>query len=89
MKLVETYTGDGNFKVQIDKDPRTNRVTARATGKSLSEVVPVGFMLPAAVAGLVMRSAPAPMAPPPALAVPPGKVQTGAKKPQPQPQRRQ
>jgi hypothetical protein len=89
MKLVETYTGDGNFKVQIDKDPKTYRVTARATGKALSEVVPIGFMLPGAAAALVFRGAPAPMSPPPAIAVPPpGKGQTGGKKSQPQPQRR-
>jgi hypothetical protein len=47
MKVVETYTGDGNFKQTITKDPKTLRLTVRAQGKSLSEVVPAGFLLPA------------------------------------------
>jgi hypothetical protein len=46
MKIVETYTGDGNFKQTITKDPKTLRLTVRAQGKSLSEVVPAGFLLP-------------------------------------------
>ncbi|MBA3398213.1 MAG: hypothetical protein H0T89_36645 [Deltaproteobacteria bacterium] len=46
-KVMESYTGDGNFKVQIDKNSATLRLTARATGKSLSEVVPAGFFIPA------------------------------------------
>jgi len=57
-KIVESYTGDGNFKVAIDKYPATLRLTARATGKSLSDVVPAGMMLPGAMFFLVSRSAP-------------------------------
>ena len=41
-KIVETYTGDGNFQSTIDKDPKACKLTVRATGKSLSEVVPAG-----------------------------------------------
>ncbi|HLL24991.1 MAG TPA: hypothetical protein VK427_22810, partial [Kofleriaceae bacterium] len=55
-KIVDSYTGDGNFKVAIDKNPATLRLTARATGKSLSEVVPTGMVLPGAMMMLVGRS---------------------------------
>jgi hypothetical protein len=69
VKIVDAYTGDGNFKVQIDKDPRRLKLTARATGKSLSEVVPAGLLLPGAalaVFGLSeQKSATMAMPPPP------------------------
>ena len=87
MKIVETYTGDGSFKVQIDKDAKTNRVTARATGKSISEVVPLGFMLPAvAVGALWATTSKSPSQPPvstPTIAAPPTPRATGAKAPAP------
>jgi hypothetical protein len=61
MKIVEAYTGDGNFKVKLDKNPTTLRLDVRATGKSLSEVLPAGFMLPmAAFATFGMRKKEAP-----------------------------
>ncbi|HET7505733.1 MAG TPA: hypothetical protein VFK02_32155, partial [Kofleriaceae bacterium] len=53
MKLVTSYTGDGNFKVTIKKDPKTLRLDVRATGKSVSEVLPFGLVLPAAVVGFM------------------------------------
>ena len=56
-KIVESYTGDGNFKVAIDKNPATLRLTARATGKSLSDVVPAGILMPAALWLMIGRSA--------------------------------
>lgn len=46
MKIVQTYTGDGNFKAQVDKDPVKLRLSVRATGKSLSEVLPIGGLVP-------------------------------------------
>lgn len=55
VKIVESYTGDGKFKVAIDKNPATLRLTARATGKSLSDVVPAGILLPGAMWLLVAR----------------------------------
>ena len=55
-KIVESYTGDGNFKVAIDKNPTTLRLTARATGKSLSDVVPAGMLLPGAMFMLVGKA---------------------------------
>lgn len=74
LKIIETYTGDGNFKTKIDRDAKANKLTVRATGKSLSEVVPAGVFIPAAVVGwlqAVKRTAPEPMqmpapTPPPA-----------------------
>jgi len=52
-KLIESYTGDGNFKAQIDKDPAKLRLTVRLSGKSLSEVLPAGGIIPfAAIAWL-------------------------------------
>ncbi len=75
MKIVETYTGDGNFKTKIDKDAKANRLTVRATGKSLSEVVPAGFFIPAGVVGWLMmgRSEPPPMMMPAPQPTQPGK----------------
>lgn len=66
-KIVESYTGDGNFKVAIDKNPATLRLTVRATGKSLSDVVPTGVLLPGVVVFLAdSTKQPAPLAPAPA-----------------------
>jgi hypothetical protein len=50
LKIVENYTGDGNFKVAIDRDPAKFRVTVRATGKSLSDVLPASMLLPVGAA---------------------------------------
>ncbi|HEU4732562.1 MAG TPA: hypothetical protein VFT22_31925 [Kofleriaceae bacterium] len=80
MKIVTSYTGDGNFKVAIKKDARAMRLDVRATGKSVSEVLPFGLVLPAAVVGFMTARAeaaesgsgmaeparPAPLAKPPA-----------------------
>lgn len=49
---IAAYTGDGQFKVNQVVDPKTFRLTMRATGKSLSEVLPVALMGPAIGAGL-------------------------------------
>ena len=54
LKLVDTYTGDGNFKVSINKDPSKLRLDVRATGKSLSEVLSAGMFLPGAAVWLTM-----------------------------------
>jgi hypothetical protein len=65
MKIVESYSGDGNFKVKLDKNPATNRLDVRASGKTLSEVVPAGLLIPiGAFAAFGMRhrsSSPPPM----------------------------
>jgi hypothetical protein len=46
MKLLEQFTGDGKFKVKTDADKKNFRLSVRASGKQLSDVVPVGFILP-------------------------------------------
>lgn len=87
MKIVEMYTGDGNFKQTINKDPKTLKLTVRAQGKSLSEVVPAGFALPAALMFLGAEHK-APMEYKDAeIAAPPSKVQAPAPKKGPPNQR--
>jgi hypothetical protein len=81
-KIVESYTGDGNFKVAIDKNPATLRLTARATGKSLSEVIPAGLALPGAMFMLFARSEPTPVPPPTQMPAAPPRL---SPKPQPRP----
>jgi hypothetical protein len=79
-KIVQSYTGDGQFKAQIDKDPKTLKLSVRLTGKTLSEVMPLGGLLPlSAVFLLVGREAPTPpmmvSPPPPPPAPAPAKKQ--------------
>ena len=69
-KLVESYTGDGTFKAQVDKNPATLELNVRLTGKSLSEVLPAGGIVPMAVLGMVMAKRDM-AAPTPQIAVPP------------------
>jgi len=57
LKIVETYTGDGNFKTTVQKDPRMLKLTVRAQGKTLAEVVPAGALLPGAAAWLMLGKA--------------------------------
>jgi hypothetical protein len=91
MKIVEAYTGDGNFKVKLDKNPGAVRLDVRATGKSLSEVVPAGAILPIAAMGFFsLRKGSAPMpvmtpAGPPVRPVPPTPAPKKAPAPAPVP----
>ena len=55
MKIVATYTGDGNFKVKVDKDPAKYTLAVRASGKSLSEVFPAGIIVPLAAIGFFVE----------------------------------
>jgi hypothetical protein len=72
MKIVQSYTGDGNFKVKLDKNPATMRLDVRATGKSLSEVLPAGAIVPiAGLARFSVRKEESRMAPMPAKTTPP------------------
>lgn len=83
LKIVETYTGDGNFKVTVNKDPRTLRLDVRATGKSLSEVVPAGLVGPGALFFALVgtpRKDPAMPAPPPVRQPAPVQPPKGPKK---------
>ncbi|MEO6773687.1 MAG: hypothetical protein ABI467_11815 [Kofleriaceae bacterium] len=75
-KLTALYTGDGQFKAKIQKDPRTLKLNVRLTGKSLSDVVPVGVIVPMAAIGVLFASrtqatVPVPAATAPAQAPPP------------------
>lgn len=71
-KIIQSYTGDGSFKAQVDKDPAKLKLTVRLTGKSLSEVLPAGGLIPVGmVAWLTMSRAPARMEPPAQLVAPP------------------
>jgi hypothetical protein len=65
LKLVNTYTGDGNFKVTQTKDANALKLTVRATGKSLSEVLPAGLIVPLAIVGFLTVHAPT--TPPPGM----------------------
>jgi hypothetical protein len=88
LKIVDSYTGDGSFKVAVDKNVKAMRLNVRATGKNVSEVFP-GLMLPIAVVGFLQAQGkeadpppamtPAPSPAPPAWATPP------AAKPAPSP----
>jgi len=49
-KLAETYIGDGNFKVAMDKDPKAMKLSVRLSDRSLSYVLPLGGLLPMGVA---------------------------------------
>lgn len=80
LKIVEEYTGDGKFKVEVDKDSKARSLTVRATGKSLSDVVPAAVLVP--VGALVFQMAGAADASPPAQAKP---VTKPVAKPKPKP----
>jgi hypothetical protein len=89
MKIVDTYTGDGSFKVANDKNVKALRLTVRATGKTLSEVMPFGLVVPLGVIGFLQSHASAPPPPGPIMVEPPtptpsAKPSTGGK-PAPRP----
>ncbi len=79
LKVVTGFTGDGTFRVKADKDAKGFKLTIRATGKSLSEVLPVGLVVPVALAGAVFALSerqqrplpPAMIATPPTRSLPP------------------
>ena len=65
LALADSWSGDGRFVAAIDRAPAKNRVTVRATGKKLSQVIPLGGLLPLAGAAAFLamrdRDAPAPV----------------------------
>jgi hypothetical protein len=69
-KIVGSYIGDGQFKSKLDKDPKTMRVTVRLTGKSLSEVMPVGVVIPLMAIGAFTARAAIVTPPPPPVSTP-------------------
>lgn len=55
VKVVDAYIGDGSFKAKVDADGKSLKLTARLTGKTASDVVPFGVIVPMGVVGwLVM-----------------------------------
>ena len=54
---ITGYTGDGLFKVSQVVDGKNLRVTVRATGKTLSEVVPAALLVPTLAWGLFTNAA--------------------------------
>ena len=56
MKVVEEYTGDGKFKVSVDKNVKARTLTVRATGKSFSDVVPAAMLVPVGAVAFLMAS---------------------------------
>jgi hypothetical protein len=45
-RLANSFIGDGQFQARVDKNPTTLTLNVRLTGKSLSEVLPLGGLLP-------------------------------------------
>lgn len=83
-KIVDSYTGDGQFKAASSADPKSLKLSVRLTGRSLSEVLPIGVLLPGMGFALLGKSAsvqqmPAPTALPPPP--PPAKKGNPPKKP--------
>ena len=78
LHLVDQLTGDGRFAASVSKNAAKNTVTVKATGRTLSQVVPVAGVFPLAAAGalfsLGMRKEVAPpmveSSAPPATAMP-------------------
>jgi hypothetical protein len=64
LKIVESYSGDGKFKAVVKKDAKARTVTVQASGKKLSDVVPVALLVPAVVAGFLFSEEAKPAPPP-------------------------
>lgn len=71
MKIVETYTGDGKFVAKVDKDPARMRLVVRATGKSLSDVLPAGALVPVGAFLMFGSGVDKSSMPPPTMSSPP------------------
>lgn len=46
LKIVDAFTGDGKFAVKVDQDAKSLKLSVRASGKTLSDVVPIGVLVP-------------------------------------------
>lgn len=84
VKIMESYSGDGNFKIQRDVDAKGLKVNVRLTGRTLSEVVPIGVVAPLAGIGLFVgrstHSEPPAMIQP-SVATPPKGLKGGSRSP--------
>jgi hypothetical protein len=87
LKIVDEFSGDGQFKAQIDKDAKAKGVVVHATAKHLSEVLPLGLIIPIGATSFLLAGRSAGAMPSP-NAVPAGKPVTatpGAKHSAPAP----
>jgi hypothetical protein len=66
LAVVESYSGDGKFKADVKKDTKARTLTVHATGKKLSDVIPMALLVPAVVAGFLYADAQPAPAPTPA-----------------------
>lgn len=55
LRLVDQVTGDGRFAATVSRAAAKNTVTVKATGRTLSQVVPVAGVFPLAAAGAFFR----------------------------------
>jgi hypothetical protein len=84
MKIVESYSGDGNFKIKLNKNPAALRLDVRASGKTLSEVLPAGAIIPiGAIMMFTLRKGQAQSTPP--VMITPAKPATPPRAPVPPP----
>ena len=74
LRLVDEYTGDGRFKVKVDKNTRARTLTVRATGESLSDVVPAALFIPLGAVAFLSASGEVQAAPTTATTPPPRKT---------------
>ncbi len=56
-KVVAQSSGDGQFKAKTDKDTKNLKLNVRLTGKSVSEVLPTGVLLPLGAVGFYLFNA--------------------------------
>ncbi len=57
LQVVFSLSGDGNFQASVDASAADKTVTVKATGKTLSEVLPAGgFFIPAAAGAFLFIS---------------------------------
>jgi hypothetical protein len=72
-KVFDSYIGDGTFKAKVDADKKAMRLSVRLTGKSASDVIGLGAILPVgAVLFLSERGAATqPISAPAKIAAPP------------------
>lgn len=87
LALLDGMSGDGSFKHETKVDAKDRSVTVVARGAHLSDVLPVGGLMPVAGAGAVLfmtrdvKSSMAPMAPMPSRPMVPAPLPKTAPKP--------
>lgn len=85
VKIVDSYLGDGSFKAKVDADAKALKLSVRLTGKTASDVVPFGVLVPMGVAGFFLVGRDAPSQAPAVLAAPPPMTSKPGNKQPPRP----